>query len=150
MKRSFIISLLSAFALASEAQIFQPQVKIEFEKVVYVRQHYKEMFSEWYEEFKNMIPEKVTNQYEFIGDTTQSLFRESKEAVLPPNTWYEEVANKNVVYNNYASFKTITPKTSGRRNFFSRRQFAEDPLEVYKRHSHHSRLRLQEGYWFCR
>ena len=105
------------FALASEAQTFQPQVKIEFEKVVYVRQHYKEMFSEWYEEFKNMIPEKVTNQYEFVGDTTQSLFRESKEAVLPPNTWYEEVANKNVVYNNYASFKTITQKPVAEETF---------------------------------
>ena len=117
MKRNFIISLLCFVVAAGKAQTFQPQVKIEFEKVVYVRQHYKELFSEWYDQFKNMIPEKVVNQYEFVGDTTQSLFRESKEAVLPPNTWYEEVANKNVVYNNYADFKTVTQKPVAEETF---------------------------------
>ncbi len=117
MKRSLIVFVLSFFVLAANAQTFHPQVKIEYEKVVYVRQHYKEMFSEWYEQFKNMIPEKVVNQYEFVGDTTQSLFREIKEAVLPPNTWYEEVANKNVVYNNYANLKTITQKPVAEETF---------------------------------
>lgn len=96
--------------LGNAQTTFHPQLRVEFEKVVYVRQQYKELFPDWFEEFKNMIPEKVVNQYEFVGDTTQSLFREIKEAVLPPNVWYEEVANKNVVYNNYSTFKTITQK----------------------------------------
>lgn len=89
---------------------FHPAVKIEFEKVVYVRQQYKEMFPEWYDEFNSRIPEKVVNLYEFIGDTAKSLFRETKEIVLPPNTWYQEVANKNVVFNNYTTGRTITQK----------------------------------------
>lgn len=117
MKRIYISIVLCFFVVSANAQTFHPQVKIEFEKVVYVRQHYKEMFSEWYEEFKNMIPEKVTNYYEFSGDTTQSLFRETREAVLPPNTWYEELANKNVVYNNYSTFKTITQKPVAEETF---------------------------------
>jgi len=117
MKR-IIIFFLVLTSFGSQAQTsFHPQVRIEFEKVVYVRQQYKELFSEWYEEFKNMIPEKVVNQYEFVGDTTQSLFREIKEAVLPANTWYEEVANKNVVFNNYSTLKTITQKPIAEETF---------------------------------
>ena len=96
---------------------FHPVVKIEFEKVVYVRQQYKEMFSEWYDEFKSRIPEKVVNYYEFIGDTTKSLFRESKEAVLPPNFWYREAGNKNVVFNNYSTYRTVTQKPVAEETF---------------------------------
>lgn len=106
------------FSINTIAQTtFHPAVKIEFEKVVYVRQQYKEMFPEWYDEFKSRIPEKVVNYYEFAGDTTRSLFRESKEAVLPPNVWYQEVANKNVVFNNYATHRTITQKPVAEETF---------------------------------
>jgi GLPGLI family protein len=59
----------------------------------------------------------VVNYYEFVGDTTQSLFKESKEAVLPPNTWYQEIAHQNVVYNNYALQKTITQKPVAEETF---------------------------------
>ncbi|HVF97314.1 MAG TPA: GLPGLI family protein [Flavisolibacter sp.] len=117
MRTVFFAAILSMVAIAGNAQTFHPQVRIQFEKVVYVRQQYKELFVEWYEEFKNMIPEKVVNQYEFLGDTTQSLFRETKEAVLPPNTWYEEVANKNVVYNHYPTLRTITQKPVAEETF---------------------------------
>jgi GLPGLI family protein len=116
MKKLFFLFFIIC-ASAGHAQTFHPQVKIEFEKVVYVRQQYKELFPEWFDEFKNMIPEKVTNYYEFLGDTTQSLFRETKEAVLPPNTWYEEVGNKNVVFNHYASLRTITQKPVAEETF---------------------------------
>lgn len=117
MKRFFLFLLIITAVVGHAQTSFHPQVRIEFEKVVYVRQQYKELFSEWYEEFKNMIPEKVVNQYEFVGDTTQSLFREIKEAVLPANTWYEEVANKNVVFNNYSTLKTITQKPIAEETF---------------------------------
>lgn len=102
---------------ASAQQAFHPAAKVEFEKVVYVRQQYKELFADWYEEFKNMIPEKVVNQYEFLGDTSRSLFREVKEAVLPPNTWYQEVASKNVVYNDYKTQRTVTQKPVAEETF---------------------------------
>lgn len=111
----FFVILLSVSATAQTA--FHPVVKIEFEKVVYVRQQYKEMFPEWYDEFKASIPEKVVNYYEFAGDTTRSLFWESKEAVLPPNVWYQEVANKNVVFNDYQTHHTITQKPVAEETF---------------------------------
>ncbi|HYO22494.1 MAG TPA: GLPGLI family protein [Flavisolibacter sp.] len=115
--KKILVLLFIICAVNGTAQTFHPQIRVEYEKVVYVRQQYKELFPEWFEEFKNMIPEKVVNQYEFVGDTTQSLFREIKEAVLPPNTWYEEVANKNVVFNNYASLRTITQKPIAEETF---------------------------------
>ena len=115
-KLFFVIALLSSLTGFSQAT-FHPAVKIEFEKVVYVRQQYKEMFPEWYDNFKANIPEKVVNYYEFSGDTTRSLFRETKEAVLPANVWYEEVANKNVVYNNYSDGRTITQKPVAEETF---------------------------------
>jgi GLPGLI family protein len=116
--RTIVLAVIIILSYGADAQqSFHPQVRIEFEKVVYVRQQYKELFSEWYDQFKNMIPEKVVNQYEFVGDTTQSLFREFKEAVLPPNTWYQEVANKNIVYNNYQAYRTITQKPVAEETF---------------------------------
>lgn len=114
------IIFVVAFFLSANAYAqtnFHPQVRIQFEKVIYVRQQYKELFSEWYDQFKNMIPEKVVNEYEFLGDTTQSIFRETKEAVLPQNTWYEQVADKNVVFNNYATGRTVTQKPVAEETF---------------------------------
>lgn len=117
MKQVIFLASIFLASLVQAQTTFHPQVKIEYEKIVYVRQHYKEMFSEWYEEYKNMIPEKVINYYELVGDTSQSIFRETKEAVLPTNTWYEQLGDKNVVYNNYSSFKTITQKPVAEETF---------------------------------
>lgn len=119
MKRLLITMAVAWCGFTGFAQqtTFHPQVRIQYEKVIYVRQQYKELFSEWFESFKNMIPEKVTNQYEFLGDTMQSLFRETKEAVLPPNTWYEEVAHNNIVYNHYPTLRTISQKPVAEETF---------------------------------
>jgi GLPGLI family protein len=91
-------------------ETFHSAVKIEFEKVVYVRQQYKELSPEWYEMAKNQLPEQSVNYYQFIGDTEKSLFKETKEAPVNPRSWYQPVADKNVVYNDFKSGKTITQK----------------------------------------
>lgn len=110
MKKT-LISFLCLFSLGAQAQqVFHKAVKIEFEKVVYVRQQYKELSPEWYEQFKNQFPEQSVNYYEFTGDTTQSLFRESKEAPANSGSWYQPIADKNIVYNNYRKGTTITQK----------------------------------------
>ena len=105
-----VVILLLATQFLKAQETFHNAVRIQFEKVIYVRQQYKELYSEWYEEFKDNIPEKVVNYYEFIGDTTKSLFRETKEAEINPRMWYQQLADKNVVYNNYSTQKTITQK----------------------------------------
>ena len=110
MKKILVIFTL-VFAIGAQAQqVFHPTVKIEFEKVVYVRQQFKELNPEWYETFKNQMPEQSVNYYEFTGDTTKSIFKESKEAPVNPRSWYQPIADKNVVYNDYRTGKTITQK----------------------------------------
>lgn len=109
--KTFLFILACFFAFDSEAQqVFHNAVKIEFEKVVYVRQQFKELSPEWYETFKNQMPEQSVNYYEFTGDTTKSIFKETKEAPVNPRSWYQPIADKNVVYNDYRTGKTITQK----------------------------------------
>ncbi|MDB5208625.1 MAG: hypothetical protein JWR72_3700 [Flavisolibacter sp.] len=111
MKKIFVATLLMASGFAGNSQeTFHSAVKIEFEKVVYVRQQYKELSPEWYEMAKNQLPEQSVNYYQFIGDTEKSFFKESKEAPVNPRSWYQPVADKNVVYNDFKAGKTITQK----------------------------------------
>jgi GLPGLI family protein len=111
MKKIFVATLLMVSGFAGNSQeTFHSAVKIEFEKVVYVRQQYKELSPEWYEMAKNQLPEQSVNYYHFIGDTEKSFFKESKEAPVNPRSWYQPVADKNVVYNDFKAGKTITQK----------------------------------------
>ena len=107
MKKISFVILLFITATSNAQETFHPVVKVEFEKVVYVRQQYKELNPEWYEQFKNQFPEQSVNYYEFIGDTAKSLFKETKEANVNARSWYQPIADKNVVYNDYANGKTI-------------------------------------------
>ncbi|NTS43856.1 GLPGLI family protein [Flavisolibacter sp. BT320] len=109
--KKIILGLLVMVSVQSFAQTrFHPEVKIEFEKTVYSKQLYMELYQEWYDQFKAMIPDQVVSYYEFIGTTEKSLFRETKEAQLNPRSWYQPLADKNVVYNDYTTGKTITQK----------------------------------------
>lgn len=108
-KLAAVILVFLSFAGHAQ-QTFHSTVKVEFEKTVYARQLYRELYSDWYEQFKQMIPDLVVNYYTFTGNNEKSLFRESKEPVLNPRTWYQAIADKNVVYNDYTNGKTITQK----------------------------------------
>ncbi len=111
MKKLFVATIVMVLGIAGKAQeTFHNAVKVEFEKVVYVRQQQKELNPERYEMFKNQYPEQTVNYYLFIGDTTRSLFKESKEAVLNARSWYQPIADKNVVYNDFKTGKTISQK----------------------------------------
>ena len=110
MKKIFFSLLVMVTSQSFAQTSFHPAVKVEFEKVVYSKQLYMELYQEWYEQFKAMIPDQVVSYYEFIGTTEKSLFRETKEAQLNPRSWYQPLADKNVVYNDYTTGKTITQK----------------------------------------
>jgi len=85
-------------------------VKIEFEKTVYVRQLYKEMEPDWYERIKDRVPEKTLTYFDFIGDTTHSIYKPGKEVPVDPRSFNMSIADKNVVYNNYQTKTTISQK----------------------------------------
>jgi len=113
------IALLLCFVFSglAQAQTFHAAVRVEFEKVVYVRQQMKELAGDWYDMVKDRVPVTAISYYEFIGDTTKSLFRQTKEAVIPQNMWYEGMGEKNVVYNDYSSGQTITQKQVAEETF---------------------------------
>jgi GLPGLI family protein len=110
MKKMFSFFLLCASAMVGNCQDFQSKVVIEFEKTVYVKQLYKAIEPTWYEMIKDRIPTTSITYYEFIGDTTKSVFKPSKDPQYDPRSFYQGIADKNVVYNDYRSGTTITQK----------------------------------------
>src|SRR5687768_9078298 len=111
MKKIFL-SFVSLFIISIvSAQVsFHISVKIEFEKTVYVRQLYKAMEPEWYERIKDRIPQTSITYYDFVGDTTKSIYKPGKETQYDPRSFYQGIADKNIVYNDYALKTTITQK----------------------------------------
>jgi len=96
--------------LVSQAQtIFHPQIKIEFEKTIYVRQLYRELVPEWYDRIKDQLPESNLAYFDFIGDTVKSIFKPGRELPFDPRAW-RPMANQNVVYTDYRTNKSITQK----------------------------------------
>ena len=58
MRKIILAAFCVLYVLQSAAQSpFLNTVKIEFEKVVYVRQLYKALEPEWYERIKDRLPE---------------------------------------------------------------------------------------------
>jgi GLPGLI family protein len=113
MKKILIGLLLFTFASHAKSQSqpnFFGTVKIEFQKTVYARQLYKEMYERWYDMFKDRVPAQVVNYYDFIGDTTKSIYKPGKEAPFDPRSWYQSIADKNVIYTDYTSEKIIAQK----------------------------------------
>ncbi|MBK5271724.1 MAG: GLPGLI family protein [Bacteroidia bacterium] len=89
---------------------FLGTVKIEFEKKVYARQLYKELYSQWYDMYKDRVPEQVVSYYDFIGDTTKSIYKPGREVPIDSRSWYNSIADKNIVFTDYKSEKVIAQK----------------------------------------
>ncbi len=85
-------------------------IKVEFEKTIYVRQQYKELEPEWYERIKEGLPATYVSYYDFIGDTTKSIYKPSREGVINARHWYRPIADKNVVYSDYKTGKAVSQK----------------------------------------
>ena len=64
----------------------------------------------WYEQNKDRFPVTMLSYYDFIGDSTRSLFKPGREVALDPRIWYRPVADKNVVYTDFRSGTSITQK----------------------------------------
>jgi GLPGLI family protein len=110
--KKILLSILfagSAFVAGAQARFFG-QVKIEYERTVNVPAYYKDLDGEWYERIKERLPKQVVTYHEFIGDSTRSLYRPGKEAVLDPRSWYRPVADKNVVFTDFRNRRTVAQK----------------------------------------
>ena len=75
MKQIILIAFSFFLSITLYSQtIFHNTVKIEFEKTVYVRQLYKEVIPRWYETIKARLPETMITYFDFIGDSTKSIY----------------------------------------------------------------------------
>ena len=110
MKNIIFLPILLACSTIFGQVKFHSAVKIEFEKTVYVRQLYKALEPEWYERIKDRLPEQSLTYFDFIGDTTRSIYKPGKEAQYDPRSFYQGIADKNVVYNDYQTRATIVQK----------------------------------------
>jgi GLPGLI family protein len=111
MKKIVLASLLSvSFTICFSQVQFLGRVKIEFEKTVYVKQLFKAIEPEWYEMIKDRLPEASISYFDFIGDTTKSIYKPGKETAYDPRAPFQGIADKNVVYNDYQTRTTITQK----------------------------------------
>ncbi len=111
MKQLIIIIFFSSFAKTIYSQtVFHHTVKIEFEKTVYVRQLYKEAIPRWYETIKARIPETTITYFDFIGDSTKSIFKPGREVKQDPRMLNEFAAEKNVVYADYKAGRITAQK----------------------------------------
>lgn len=110
MKRIQLIIALLYFTIAVAAQpSFLNTVKIEFEKTVYVKQLYKQLYNpRTYDIIKNQLPETSISYFDFIGDTTKSIFKPGRQTSYDPR--WTIFANENIVYTDYQSQKTISQK----------------------------------------
>jgi|SRR5436190_5973132 len=110
MKRiQLIITFISiTFALSAQT-MFLNTVKIEYEKTVYMRQLYKQLYNpQTYEMIKNQLPETSLSYFDFVGDTTKSIFKPGRQTSYDPR--WRPFANENIVYTDYQTHKTITQK----------------------------------------
>jgi GLPGLI family protein len=85
-------------------------VKIEFEKTIYVKQLVKATEPEWYERVKDRLQESSVTYFDFIADTTKSVYKPGKAVPYDPRAYFQGIADKNVVYNDYKTKTTITQK----------------------------------------
>ncbi|MGE5520693.1 MAG: GLPGLI family protein [Candidatus Dadabacteria bacterium] len=103
MKNIVVVLICLAFLQSNAQPIFHKTVKIEFEKTVYVRQLYKSWEPEWYEMIKDRLPETALTYFDFIGDTSRSVYKPGREVRYDPRSPYQGLADKNIVYTDYSS-----------------------------------------------
>lgn len=88
---------------------FLDKVSIEFEKKVAYWGLIKDLNPEWFERSKDRSPKEVISYYNFTGDANRSIYKQTREPVIPRGMWYESFAENSIVYNDY---KTATVTAS--------------------------------------
>jgi GLPGLI family protein len=112
MKRIIFIVLITFLVqgIVHAQSPFFHAIKVEFEKTIYVRQMYKELEPEWYERIKDRLPQTAISYFDFIGDTTKSIYKPGREGKVDTRSFYEPLADKNIVFSDFKAGKMITQK----------------------------------------
>lgn len=112
LKEAFVFLAFLAGLAANGQEKFFSTIRVEYEKTTAVRQLMKELQegNSWYEQNKDRYPVSMLSYYEFVGDTTKSLYQPIRETPPDPRIWYRPVGDKNVVYTDYKNGISISQK----------------------------------------
>jgi hypothetical protein len=80
MKKLLAIPMLCCVLIATAQTQFHSAVKVEFEKTINVHAYIKEIDEQWYDWIKDRIPKTKLGYYNFIGDSTRSVYKRGREA----------------------------------------------------------------------
>ncbi|HEY0434085.1 MAG TPA: GLPGLI family protein, partial [Chitinophagaceae bacterium] len=111
MKRAIIgcACMVCCYLAGAQAQ-FYATVKIEFEKTVATQALYKELFPEWYDNWKDHIPQRTISYFDFIADSTKSIYKPGRDVQGDARMWDEHIADKNTVYTDFVKYRSISQK----------------------------------------
>jgi len=115
MKKYFLFSAFCFLLSFTKAQTqFFSTLKIEFEKTVAMQALFKEIAegegSNWYENVKDQIPKTSISYFDFIADSTHSVYKPGREVTSNTRTWFRPMANENTVYTDYQKNTSISQK----------------------------------------
>src|SRR5678809_1456495 len=115
MNKYFLFSAFHFLLLSARAQTqFFSAVKIEFEKTVAMQALFKEIAenegANWFENIKDQIPKTSISYFDFIADSTHSVYKPGREVGTNTRTWFRPMANENKVYTDYEKNTSISQK----------------------------------------
>src|SRR6476661_8664941 len=110
MKKYFLLFAFCFLLLLVKAQTqFFSTVKIEFEKTVATQALYKEIVdANWYESIKDQLPKNSISYFDFISDSTHSVYKPGREVAANTRAWFQPMANKNTVYTDFQKNTSIS------------------------------------------
>jgi len=112
MKKYFLLSGFCFLLLLAKAQTqFFSTVKIEFEKTVATQALYKEIVdANWFERIKDQLPKTTVNYFDYVADSTHSIYKPGREVATNTRGWFLPIANKNIVYTDFQKNTSISQK----------------------------------------
>jgi len=111
MKKNILIVLfIFSIAIANAQTQFFSTVKIEFEKTTAMQALYKELDAEWYDRIKDRIPQNSISYFDFIADSSHSIYKPGRDGNSDPRGWTLQLGSKNIVYTDYQKNTSITQK----------------------------------------
>ena len=111
MKKNILVLLFIFFIAFANAQTqFFSTVKIEFEKTTAMQALYKELDPEWYERIKDHIQQTSISYFDFIADSSHSIYKPGREGNNDPRSWTIQLGSKNIVYTDYQNNTSISQK----------------------------------------
>ena len=107
----FVILLaVGVFPVNAQTSLLE-NVKVEYEKVIYVRQLIKELWgADAFERWGSNLPQTATYYYNYTANQDGSLYKTGKEAGMEKGWWDDMFGSKNIVQTDFKNKKLISQK----------------------------------------